>query len=749
MTLMAWGLAALVSLAPQTPPTQNLSTLRGTIVDAQTNAPVADVQVTLVEGSASVRTGPDGRFEFPGLAARTYTLTVSRIGYIFVRRRVEVPLNTTVELALPLAEGTGTYQETVTVAADTAQPPRPVGVSSQMTLGSAGLADLRGVAADDPLRAMQALPGVATGDDFQAQFSVRGSAFRHVGVVMDGVPADMLLHTVQGAGDTGSIAMINTDILTRASLSAGPHARPFGDWLGATLEFDVRDGSRDRAAFRGAVSGTSASAVVEGPIGFARRGSWLVSIRKSYLDWLIRKLEPDVDSTLGFSDAQAKAVYDLTPRQQLQFFLVAGDATYREEQTSIANGLQRAHSQSVLGSLAWRYAHPRAVATQRVSIASSRFHNRGMVAQPLADGDTTVAAWRGSVLVPLRTAWTLEGGASAETRSSSETLRRYASIHNIVTQRASRTTAADVTTTSGWAQVTRRADHGGVSGGVRATDRTMHARGAVLPWVLAERTIGSTTVRASAGASAQFVDPTLDVEATLPLEPERATSYDVGVEQPLGRGVRLHGTIFYRDEAHILRSISEPRLDPVTGALVPEGTFPVAAQSLDGTSRGFDLVVTRGGPGAFTGWVGYTWAHTRYRDRISGENFDGDFDQRHTLNIFAQQRLSYRWAINEKLRVGSNFPIVGYFSGTPTTLSLSALRNRVRLPVYARLDLRASRTFTFERRRLTLFAEVMNALGRRNLGQADGSVRLPGFQAVGYAERLLPRVPSVGILIEF
>jgi len=42
-------------------------------------------------------------------------------------------------------------------------------------------------------------------------------------------------------------------------------------------------------------------------------------------------------------------------------------------------------------------------------------------------------------------------------------------------------------------------------------------------------------------------------------------------------------------------------------------------------------------------------------------------------------------------------------------------RNGLRLPAYARLDLRADRTFTWSSRRVTLFAEVANTLNRRNL----------------------------------
>ena len=136
------------------------------------------------------------------------------------------------------------------------------------------------------------------------------------------------------------------------------------------------------------------------------------------------------------------------------------------------------------------------------------------------------------------------------------------------------------------------------------------------------------------------------------------------------------------------------------------------------------------------------------RDRVTGEQFDADFDQRHTLNVVVSERLSYRSAIGMKLRVGSNTPLIGYFEPSPEGLRLSAVRNRVRLPTYARLDARATRTFTFARRRLTLFVEVMNVLDRQNVGPADPSIRA-SLQVTGFAERLIPRVPSAGFVVEF
>jgi hypothetical protein len=752
--LVALTLAFALFSATQTsqsgaPQSAANATIRGTVVDAKTNAPIADVRVTLVETGQSTRTSAEGRFEFANVPPRTYTLTVSTIGYIFVRRRVDAPANTNLELSVPLAEGTGAYQEEVTVAGDAAARPKAIGVSSQMELGSAGLAELRGVAADDPMRAIQALPGVTTGDDFQAEFSVRGSSFRHVGIVMDGTPTQLLMHTIRSANDSGSIAMINTDILSRGALFAGPHGRPHGDWLGATVEFDVREGSRDRAGMRAAVSGTSAAGVFEGPIGRAHRGSWLFSIRKSYIDWLIRKIDPDVDSTIGFSDAQAKFTYDINAQHQLQFFAIAGDATYRDTDIPLANGIDNARSRSAMGSLSWRFVHRRAVVSQRLSFISARYENRGLVGQHLADGSNSAILYRADVTAPLSRGWTLEGGVRHESTDATETLRNFAvTSPSSVRLRFERVTSADPSTVSAWTQASWRNARGGIVAGFRVVDRNTGEH-AALPWFLAERTWGTTTFRAGAGRSTQFAEPLMNAQATGVFDPERATSYDFSVEQPIVRGWRIQGSLFYREESNVIRRAGEEHVNPATGMRVPEAVFPVFSSSLAGNTQGADLLLIRRSAASLSGWIGYTWSHTRYRDRDTAEEFDGDFDQRHTLNVFLLQRLSYRLAVSGKLRVGSNFPIVGYFAGTPEAMRLASERNQVRLPLYSRLDVRANRTFTFQRSRLTLFVEVMNLLGRENGGQSDGFIRLPSLEAVGYVQPLLPRIPSAGFLFEF
>ena len=167
---------------------------------------------------------------------------------------------------------------------------------AQQILGSAELQNLRGVLTDDALRAVQVLPGVATGDDFRSEFSVRGSDFSHLNFTVDGFATPFVMHMVRAVeerANTGSVSMINSDVLESVSLSNGGYPQRSGNRTGAEVGFVVREGSRDRTLVRASVSGTAASMTVEGPLGSAHRGSWLISGRKSYLDLLVRKLREE------------------------------------------------------------------------------------------------------------------------------------------------------------------------------------------------------------------------------------------------------------------------------------------------------------------------------------------------------------------------------------------------------------------------------------------------------------------------
>ena len=150
-----------------------------------------------------------------------------------------------------------------------------------------------------------------------------------------------------------------------------------------------------------------------------------------------------------------------------------------------------------------------------------------------------------------------------------------------------------------------------------------------------------------------------------------------------------------------------------------------------------------------SGWVAYSYGKIRYADVERGEEFWADFDRRHTLNIFGNYRFSMRTTVGATFRAGSGFPIPAYLSARDGMLVLSDRRNQVRLPPYARLDLRATRAFEALGRRLTIFCDVANVLNRANVGLARGTIRPSTGEAIGFTDTLLPRRASAGIVVQF
>jgi hypothetical protein len=290
--MLVLTITAIAAAPVQDPP----GVITGLVSDSATGLPLA-AAIVRVDGLAlTARTGADGGFRIENIPAGAQWIDVSLAGYGRARPRVEVRSGAVTELKVRLVAGATPYLETVEVrpGANTADPAAP----AVRVLDARDLESLRGVLADDPFRAVHALPGVAAGDDFRSEFYVRGSDSRHIGMSMDGVSIPWPLHAVRGRTDTGSIAVINSDALDRLTLESGSYAQRAGTRTGAWLDFSLRDGSRKQFSMRGAASVTNASVLAEGPVAEGR-GSWLITGRQSYLNWLLHRIDSETDASAG------------------------------------------------------------------------------------------------------------------------------------------------------------------------------------------------------------------------------------------------------------------------------------------------------------------------------------------------------------------------------------------------------------------------------------------------------------------
>jgi hypothetical protein len=732
----------------------SLGTVNGLVVDGSTGAPLSRVLVEDVDSSRTTQprkatTGNDGRFAL-GVPPGSRRLRVSVVGYAVTVKETAVGAGETVTVTIPLAGGTAALSETVTVTLDHFRHVDS-GAPAQQLLTSADIQNLRGVLADDPLRAVQALPGVATGDDLRSEFSVRGSSFSHMHLTVDGFSTPYLLHAVRAVEDassSGSIAMINSDILQDVALINGGYQQRTGNRTGASVEFSVRPGARDRPRVRAAVSGTNASIVAEGPLGRSKRGSWLVSGRQSYLDMLIDRLVDD-QVKFGFTDGQTKFVYDVTTGQQVEVSVLAGRSRLKEPEEEVdANDLYVGHNASTVAIAKWRRVSPRALVSAGLLGGLNRFRNETIGGVELDRGRERQLTLRSDSQLALGRVEIAAGGeidALHETRHRERPLT--ATTFRPVNDYSSAATRVGAYASLRWSPWPDLRLHPGA----RVDRWTLTHQTTASPWLQVYWEIApSTTVRGAAGVYQQFphFEQVVGAWAGKDLRPERATHFDVGLERQFGGSARVQIALYDREERDMLRRPdAETRL--IDGRLRRGSTAARFENRLDGHARGVEVMVHRLDSSSLSGWISYSYGLTRYHDRTTGEKFWGDLDQRHTLNLYGLYRLSPRTSVSAKLRTGSNFPVPGYYQEIDGRHLIAAVRNTMRLPSYARLDLRANRTFSWSDRRLTLFAEVINVLDRENVRYHPPSIDNRTFEARRLFEPLLPVVPSAGVLIEF
>ena len=759
---MGTTLVAMTALASDTnflqAPNENLGGIKGRVVDATTGIGLGNVLVA-IEGGPSTHTDATGGFSLPGVPAGRRRLYASLVGFTLVRREVEVPA-TGLELTIPLSEGTGTYTETVTVAADRFRPAEP-GVVAQQVLGSADLQSLRGVLADDPMRAVQVLPGVATNDDLRSEFTVRASAFANVNMTVDGFATPHILHTVRAVEDysgSGSVAMINSDILSEIALLSGSYPQRFGNRTGAEVDFHLRDGSRDRTHTRLAISGTNASAVLEGPLGRAKRGSWLLSARQSYLDLILNQIDTENDLKFGFTDAQGKLAFDLSPSQRLDVTFIAGRSKGEERSGDIdRQETFVGRNASVVAMGGWRLASPRGTLAVRAQAATNTFENTDSADVVTDDGYDRQGAVRADLSVPAGRWLHTEGGVNLE-RIEEHRLRLrfidgfYRGINDYTGDAMrwggylqARLTAGRVTLSPG-ARVDRRTASGTPRPLLQVTDN-----GTFSPWVQGQLSLPwGLSVRGGTGIYQQFpgLEQAIGGLAAPSAFPLRAVHYDAGFEQRLGASIRWQVGVYYRDED---RFYHRPQLEPrlVNKVVYPGSKTAPFEQTLYGSTRGVEVLFQRKSARGVSGWISYAYGHNRYTDVARGQSFDGDNDQRHAFNIYGFYRLSDRFSLSAKARAGSNTPAPGYFAEASGNYTLSTIRNNVRLPTYSRVDLRANRTFNWSGRRLTVFAEVINILNRDNVRFVPPFISSRTGRVFDMFEQMVPVLPSIGVLFEF
>jgi TonB dependent receptor/CarboxypepD_reg-like domain/TonB-dependent Receptor Plug Domain len=756
LALLVWGQGNIVNAQQAQNPAV---TFHGRVVDARSGEPIAKVKIIVSGAAQSTTTDAQGAFTLTNVPAGEINLYITTVGYGLVKKMLIVKQADVGEVLIALNQEAASLTERVTIIAE------PYAVSetnapTEQTLNKTELQELSKVLISDPVRAVQALPGVTNNDDLRAEFAVRGADYRRMGFFVDGILTDSFLHIASGNSEERvTISVINTDTISEVSLLPGAFPAKYGDATAAVLNLSTRDGNRIKPAFRfstGLQFGTSG--VADGPLA-NKRGSWLFAARSSLLDYVSRgidKIRSNNNTDTGnidFSDVEGKVILDLSSRNRIGIGGHYSRLKFNESAVPNLfdpNSIFKAHSRNSLLNGFWNYTpNARLLVQTRIFGSRTNFTSANGSASTITDESRTQFGARSDLNFLVRPAHRIESGVYLRSFGARQ-VSNFFLLPLPGTQVNFASFDRRAVEESAYLQDTYTNQGHGVSltGGLRIDHGGLAAQTLVSPRAALALKFGDEwTVRAGFGRYAQFPDfERLFGERGNPsLRAERATHYNLSVERTFGSRYRALVEIYDREDRDLLFSLAEPRLqaNKVTFARLP------FRNSLSGHARGLEFTVQRRSANRLSGWVTYSYATSLFKDSQTGLSFPSDVDQHHTLSAYGSYRFTHTFNVSSQWRYGSGFPLPGFFRAQGADLFLSSERNLVRQPLYSRVDLRANKAFLFERWKLNLSAELLNITNHKNF-------RLPvidGIDATGRVFRrfgdAMPILPGLGVAIEF
>ena len=220
----------------------------------------------------------------------------------------------------------------------------------------------------------------------------------------------------------------------------------------------------------------------------------------------------------------------------------------------------------------------------------------------------------------------------------------------------------------------------------------------------------------------------------------------LGLEQALPAGTSLRVEAYRKDYRRPMARY-ESLYDPLS--LVPELRWDrVRIAPDDARAEGVELLLTRRSEAPWSGWLSYAWSHVE--DREDGVATRRGWDQTHSAAL-GLSWTSGPWRATAVAAWRTGWPTTParavQAADSPGTIVVGS-RNDDRYRTFSSLDLRASRDFELPRGDIEVYAEVTNALNRRNPCCTDlGYYYADGELVLEQDERhWLPLVPSIGVL---
>ena len=691
------------------------ASISGFIRDADSGETLLLANIRIKDTLTGTATNNSGYYTLTGLAAGSYTLQVSYIGYQpsefevtladgeALRRDVDLePLRLEVD------------EVVVTAEEDSEEEQRQLGVSKMPT---ATIRQLPTVLEPDVFRSLQLLPGVKSASDFSSGLYIRGGSPDQTLILLDRTTVYNPTHFF------GVFSTFNPDAIKDVRLYKGAYGSEYGGRIGSVVDIYNKDGNRRTNAGSVSLGLLASRAMVEGP---HKKGSWMLALRRSTVEPLLAIARgQDVDgipNQFYFIDGNGKVNVDLNQDNRISLSFYAGQdvvdvpiaesvsARLRYGNRTVSGNWTHLFSERLFSNFTVTASHY--FSKPEFEFATTEIFQTNDVWDYSLKGDFEflpdsrhqwkAGFWTGNFRFDFQSVFDGLEGLSLDTRAY------YSNVFGEYVYRPT----ADWTLTSG----------------LRAAYFSDGDYFRVEPRFAAERRLTDRLyAQLGAGRYHQFLTLVtneafsgLDVwlAAADRVRPAYGDQVVTGLKYTSQAGYRIEWEVYYRTMRDLFSL--NPFLPDVAGLAYDE-LFHFG----EGYATGSELFV-QGSVGRFSGFLGYTFGLTKRRFPTINENawYPPKYDRTHDLNLTTTARITRKWDFTSVFtyatgqaytRPASQYQLTNSpFEAQPTEVLVSPF-NAARLPAYHRLDVGFTRKGKLFGADSELQLQVINAYSRRNV----------------------------------
>lgn len=735
---------------------------------------LAGVTVTLDTG-ASVLTDAEGRFSFPELSPGPLTVTLSREDLKGLQTQETIvageKLKASYEVDFapppsPAATGDDVDDLEIVVVLPT--------LTKQVVSVKVEADQARRVAGTqgDVLKIVENMPGVARASAGSGQVVVWGASPEDTRVYVDDVRVPLLYHF------GGLRSVVHTDLVQSVELIPGGYGSSYGRGLGGLITVALRDPDPKRLHGAAQVDLLDASLSASGKV--AAGWTFAAAARKSHLH---RSLDVATDRDVGdffpiprYYDGQLRARRQLGEKKYVELGgLLSSDKVSRS-----VGSADPAEQKDETKTLSFERIYARYVATEANGneIRVTPWVGRDRSSLVASFGGTPTELRLRSTHYGLRLAYatrvfeSLTGNVGLDLEASRTDAHRAGSVSTPPREGDARTFGqppASEINTSNWRSISGSAapyvegDLGLLGGqlhvvpGVRVEpyfialnrrspeDPEVPDTGAYTSDLAVQPRVSvryAPTNRASfklawgryyqapqtEDQSPVFGNPLLSVAD--------ASHYLASTQVGITSKLSAETTAFYSRSDGL--AVRNPAAAPLLGqALVGQG---------EGRAFGAQFLIRRDLDHGFFGWIAYTLMRSERRDGTSSNWRLFDFDQTHVLTALASYELGWGFDVGVRFRYATGYPrtpVIGAYYDARRNIYEPVLgaKNSIRIPDFAQLDVRLSKTFKIATTKAEVYADVQNVTNRENAEEL--------IYDQNYGERRtirgLPILPVVGL----